>query len=65
MVNRARPRSERVDPLCPVCLALIKATDRVTGVRDDLMHEQCDYARAAMVPFTKQPQHADLRADVH
>jgi hypothetical protein len=43
------------DPICPVCLEPIKATDKVRGIRDDLMHEGCDYTRP--VP-PKRPSHA-------
>jgi hypothetical protein len=45
MVQRADPRhtSSGENPLCPVCLQEIKAQDRVTGLRDDIMHEACDY----------------------
>jgi hypothetical protein len=33
------------DPLCPVCLRPIAASDMVTGRRDDLIHADCDYTR--------------------
>lgn len=39
---RATPAARRI-PLCPVCLQEIKAQDRVSGLRDDIMHEACDY----------------------
>ena len=35
------------DPICPVCLEPIKATDKVHGIGADLMHEGCDYTRPA------------------
>jgi hypothetical protein len=44
----AEPRTPVVrksEPICPVCLQPIKPSDMVTGLRDDLMHEACDYTR--------------------
>jgi hypothetical protein len=56
MVERASPRDlGGNDPICPVCLEPIMATDKVRGIRDDLMHEGCDYTRPAP---PKRPSHA-------
>lgn len=56
MVERANPRDlGGSDPLCPVCLGPIKATDKVRGLRDDLMHESCDYTRPEASKPTPQP----------
>jgi hypothetical protein len=30
------------DPICPVCLAPIQPKDKVRGLGDDLIHEDCD-----------------------
>lgn len=38
------------NPLCPVCLEPIKASHKVHGLRDDLMHEGCDYTRRQPPP---------------
>jgi hypothetical protein len=35
--------SDGRDPICPVCLERIKASDKVHGLHDDLMHMGCDY----------------------
>lgn len=47
MVQRAGPgdMSGKDNPICPVCLKEIKAKDRVSGRRDDVMHEACDHVR--------------------
>lgn len=43
------------DPMYPVCLEPIKSSDKVRGIRDDLMHEWCDCAQLGVRP------EADLR----
>lgn len=52
MVERAAPRgaSNKNDLICPVCLRPIKPNDRVSGVRDDLTHEECDRAMRSGQP---------------
>jgi hypothetical protein len=45
MVERYQPEVAKDDPICPVCLQPIKASDKVRGRSDDLMHESCDYAQ--------------------
>jgi len=51
MVERATPKDlGGSDPICPVCLAPIKPKDKVRGLGDDLMHEDCDYTRPAPPP---------------
>jgi hypothetical protein len=47
-VERASPEDlGSSDPLCPVCLEPIRASDKVRGSGDDLMHEGCDDTRPA------------------
>lgn len=45
MVERRQPKVSKDDPICPLCRQPIKASDRVRGRSDDLMHESCDYAQ--------------------
>lgn len=52
MVERRQPKASKDDPICPVCLAPIKASDKVRGRSDELMHESCDYARRP-TPFRR------------
>ncbi|HSE93594.1 MAG TPA: hypothetical protein VLF19_09835 [Methylomirabilota bacterium] len=42
MVERRRPKASKDDPICPVCLQPIKASDKVRGRSDELIHESCD-----------------------
>jgi hypothetical protein len=55
LVERATPKDlGGSDPVCPVCLEWIKPTDKVRGLRDDLMHEVCDYTRPEGAPGTRR-----------
>jgi len=54
MVERRQPRASREDPICPVCLEPIKASDKVRGRSDDLIHESCDYAQRPAPRPTKR-----------
>jgi hypothetical protein len=51
MVERRPPKdSKEDDPICPVCLQPIKASDKVRGRSDDLIHESCDYTQRPATP---------------
>lgn len=59
MVKRESPKDlGEDDPICPVCLQPIRASDKVRGLADDLMHEGCDYTRPERPPgpATKPPR---------
>ncbi len=42
MVERTPPKVSGKDPVCPVCRKPIRASDKVRGRSDELIHESCD-----------------------